>query len=101
MESTDWSRYGHASGNPKCANCMVHSGYEATAVNHTFSSFGGLFATVKAMVFNAYANPSAKRGLAEESRKPHGPALHLVQLGLAEEIAGADGKRVVRLKQTA
>ena len=101
MESTEWERYGHASGNPKCANCMVHSGYEATAVNHTFSSFGGLLATVKAMVFNAYANPSAKRGLEEEARKPHGPALHLVQLGLAEEIAGTDGKRVVRLKQTA
>ena len=101
MESTEWERYGHASGNPKCANCMVHSGYEATAVNHTFSSFGGILATVKAMVFNAYANPSAKRGLEEEARKPHGPALHLVQLGLAEEIAGTDGKRVVRLKQTA
>ena len=56
---------------------------------------------MKAMVFNAYANPSAKRGLEEEARKPHGPALHLVQLGLAEEIAGTDGKRVVRLKQTA
>ena len=32
MNETDWSRYGHASGNPKCQNCMVHSGFEATAV---------------------------------------------------------------------
>ncbi|MDR3518925.1 MAG: adenosyl-hopene transferase HpnH [Azospirillaceae bacterium] len=32
MESTDWDSYG--TGNyEKCANCMVHSGYEATAVN--------------------------------------------------------------------
>jgi len=32
MESTDWDAYG--TGNyEKCANCMVHSGYEATAVN--------------------------------------------------------------------
>ena len=31
MESTDWDAYG--TGNyEKCANCMVHSGYEATAV---------------------------------------------------------------------
>jgi hopanoid biosynthesis associated radical SAM protein HpnH len=31
METTDWDRYG--TGNyAKCADCMVHSGYEATAV---------------------------------------------------------------------
>jgi hopanoid biosynthesis associated radical SAM protein HpnH len=101
MRETEWDNYGHASGNPKCANCMVHSGYEATAVNHTFSSFGGLVATVKAMVFNAYANPGAKERLDDEAKKPHGPARHLVQLGLAEDVEGADGKRSYRLKQTA
>ncbi len=32
METTDWDSYG--TGNyEKCANCMVHSGYEATAVS--------------------------------------------------------------------
>jgi hopanoid biosynthesis associated radical SAM protein HpnH len=32
MEETDWDSYG--TGNyEKCANCMVHCGYEATAVN--------------------------------------------------------------------
>jgi len=32
MNETDWDAYG--TGNyEKCANCMVHSGYEATAVN--------------------------------------------------------------------
>lgn len=31
METTDWDRYGTGSYE-KCANCMVHSGYEATAV---------------------------------------------------------------------
>jgi hypothetical protein len=32
MEETDWDAYG--TGNyEKCADCMVHSGYEATAVN--------------------------------------------------------------------
>jgi hopanoid biosynthesis associated radical SAM protein HpnH len=31
LEQTDWSQYGQASGNPKCADCMVHCGYEPTA----------------------------------------------------------------------
>lgn len=31
IERTDWSQYGRASGNPKCADCMVHCGYEPTA----------------------------------------------------------------------
>ena len=89
MRDTDWDSYGRASGNPKCANCMVHSGYEASAVNHTFASFGGLFATVKAMVFNTYANPVARRKLDEEKTRPHGPIAHLVQLGFATDIDAA------------
>jgi hopanoid biosynthesis associated radical SAM protein HpnH len=32
MEETNWDRYG-TGNNPKCANCMAHCGYEATAVN--------------------------------------------------------------------
>lgn len=31
LEKTDWSQYGRDSGNPKCADCMVHCGYEPTA----------------------------------------------------------------------
>src|SRR5690606_38674644 len=45
MDLTDWSRYGRASGNPKCANCMVHSGYEATAVQQTFTTWKGFLKT--------------------------------------------------------
>ena len=36
MEETDWHRYG-TGNNPKCANCMAHCGYEATAVNDTIN----------------------------------------------------------------
>ena len=37
MEETAWDRYG--TGNyEKCADCMVHCGYEATAVNDTVSN---------------------------------------------------------------
>lgn len=31
LDKTDWSQYGRASGNPQCADCMVHCGYEPTA----------------------------------------------------------------------
>lgn len=63
MEQTDWQRYGRASGNPKCQDCMVHCGHEPTAVDHTFSSFGGLWGSIKALVFNRYANPAAAQKL--------------------------------------
>jgi hopanoid biosynthesis associated radical SAM protein HpnH len=86
INDTEWDNYGRASGNPKCANCMVHCGYEPTAVNHTFASFGGMFATIKAMIFNSYANPAATQRLREEAEKPHGPLAHLVQLGLAGDV---------------
>ena len=35
IEDTDWDSYG-TGRNPKCADCMVHSGFEATAVDDTF-----------------------------------------------------------------
>jgi len=31
LEETNWDNYGRASGNPQCADCMVHCGYEPTA----------------------------------------------------------------------
>jgi len=77
MEETAWENYGRASGNPSCQQCMVHCGYEPSAVDHTFSSFGGFWATMKATLFNKYANPSAQKRLEEEKSKPHGPLAHL------------------------
>jgi len=50
LQKTDWSKYGAASGNPKCANCMVHSGYEASAVNDTFGSLDGFINTIRALM---------------------------------------------------
>jgi hopanoid biosynthesis associated radical SAM protein HpnH len=49
--STEWSRYGRHSGNPKCADCMVHCGYEPTAVDRTFGSLGGFLTTARLAVF--------------------------------------------------
>jgi hopanoid biosynthesis associated radical SAM protein HpnH len=50
MEATRWERYGRKSGNEKCQDCMVHCGYEATAVDDTFSSWKGFKDTVVATV---------------------------------------------------
>jgi hopanoid biosynthesis associated radical SAM protein HpnH len=36
MQETEWERYG-TGRHPKCADCMVHCGYEPTAVNDTFA----------------------------------------------------------------
>lgn len=36
MQETNWQAYGTGK-NPKCADCMVHCGYEPTAVNDTFN----------------------------------------------------------------
>jgi len=35
LEETVWDNYGKGR-NPKCANCMVHCGFEASAINDTF-----------------------------------------------------------------
>jgi len=50
MEETDWSRYGRRSGNPRCQDCMVHCGFEPTAVHATFDSPRAMGATIAAMV---------------------------------------------------
>ena len=50
METTKWENYGRRSGNDKCRDCMVHCGYEPTAVNHTFTTWRGLRDTAVATV---------------------------------------------------
>src|SRR3954463_11525782 len=49
MEETDWSRYGRKSGNPRCQDCMVHCGFEPSAVRAAFESPRAMGATVLAM----------------------------------------------------
>ena len=62
LTETDWQRYGRASGNRACQQCLVHCGHEPTAVNDTFSSFAGLASTIRAMVFGP------KKGAAPASK---------------------------------
>ncbi|MDH3769417.1 MAG: adenosyl-hopene transferase HpnH [Nitrospirota bacterium] len=50
MEETEWERYG-TGRHEQCRDCMVHCGYEASAVKDTFGSWGGFFGTVRATLF--------------------------------------------------
>jgi len=71
LEATEWQNYGTESGNPKCANCMVHSGYEASAMDHTFSGLGGVWAAAKAMLSGKYQDPDALALLNEPTNPVH------------------------------
>jgi hypothetical protein len=83
METTSWSSYGTESGNPKCANCMVHSGYEASAVNDTFGSIKGLLATARATLFGHYKSDAALKSLDQaESPAFHGAVVPLTMTGI-------------------
>jgi hopanoid biosynthesis associated radical SAM protein HpnH len=84
IEDTAWDKYGTESGNPKCANCMVHSGYEASAVNATFSSLGGFLDTVRATLFSRYDDPGAL-ALLDEPVKPVHAHVPLVQISKASQ----------------
>jgi len=58
INDTNWDNYG-VGYNPKCANCMVHCGFEATAVNDTFNH------PLKA--FKVFLNgPDTEREMVEE-----------------------------------
>jgi hopanoid biosynthesis associated radical SAM protein HpnH len=83
MQETNWANYGTESGNPKCANCMVHSGYEASAVHDQFASLGGFFALVKAW-FSKYPDSAALKMLDEPVKPVNAPA-GLVQLKMTSE----------------
>jgi hopanoid biosynthesis associated radical SAM protein HpnH len=87
METTAWAEYGTESGNPKCANCMVHSGYEASAVDHTFASLGGLIATAKATFSSTYKDEDALRMLNEKTRPMHSynPLVQIQDAKVTEE----------------
>jgi hypothetical protein len=93
LDTTDWRRYGYESGNPKCANCMMHSGYEASAVDYTFS-FRGVFATVRAMLTSKYRDEEARRQV--ESETPVSPLVQIAMAPAAAEKATLQGAGIAR-----
>src|SRR5208283_364049 len=66
IETTSWASYGAASGNPKCANCMVHSGYEASAVDDTFGSIKGFLSVVRTTIFGGRYRDTKALDLVEQ-----------------------------------
>jgi hopanoid biosynthesis associated radical SAM protein HpnH len=77
METTAWEEYGVASGNPKCANCMVSCGYEPTAVNDGFGSVSGFIAMVKGTLFGTYVDAGALKLLDQPVEKGHAPLVNI------------------------
>ncbi len=71
LETTTWENYGAASGNPKCVNCMVSCGFEATAVIDGFASLKSFVALARGS-FSLYRDKHALKLLDEPV--PHGPA---------------------------
>jgi len=78
MEETQWENYGPKSGNPHCRDCMVHSGFEASAVEEIFSSLRGVTAMIRAAIFGP-AIP-----------KPQGDPVSLLQIGTELKLAPAE-----------
>ena len=68
MNTTEWDKYGTGK-HEKCADCMVHCGYEASAVDDTFSTWNGFIKTVKHTLFSGSqeaapsSTPSAEKKL--------------------------------------
>ncbi len=46
METTDWDRYG-TGRHPKCADCMMHCGYEPTAVSDGMATAGNVLRSIR------------------------------------------------------
>src|SRR5208337_3978321 len=94
METTEWASYGTESGNPQCANCMVHCGYEPSSVDDTFGSLRGFADTVKA-TFSLYPDKDALTDLDRETRPVHSyNPLVQIQANAAATTPQAEESRV-------
>ena len=97
VQHTEWDKYGTESGNPKCANCMVHSGYEASAVNDTFGSIKGLWATAKAVLLGGtHEDAEAAEALKSGGGSGGGPIVQLtVGKGMGSKRGGSAERETV------
>jgi hopanoid biosynthesis associated radical SAM protein HpnH len=94
LDSVEWENYGAKSGNPKCANCMVHSGHEASAVDYNFSSLKGFWETAKKYMFpSLYEDAEAQKLLNEWPKTQRGPLVQIaaVDADAKEEAAELQG----------
>lgn len=75
LDTTDWSKYGRASGNSKCSDCMVHCGYEPSAVADTFGSLRGFTTVARLFLFG----PGRETAIIDEPQSVRHPALRIAQ----------------------
>jgi hopanoid biosynthesis associated radical SAM protein HpnH len=91
INDTEWDKYG-TGVNPKCADCMVHCGYEATAVDDTFNN------PLKALkVF--LAGPKTQGDLAPEvpfyyEEEPEAESQPIIPMGNIIERAATEKREV-------
>jgi hopanoid biosynthesis associated radical SAM protein HpnH len=48
METTEWDRYG-TGRHPKCEDCMVHCGYEPSAVQDSMATVGNVVRSIRSV----------------------------------------------------
>jgi Domain of unknown function (DUF3463) len=89
IETTKWEEYGAASGNPKCANCMVSCGYEPTAVMDGFGSLKGFWGMVRGTLFSSYKDEQALKALNQWSPNGHAPLVQIEKPAHALEETNA------------
>ena len=70
METTEWENYGRPERNQKCANCLVHCGFEPTSVDRTFTTWRGFWQTARATLTGQSADPRTSR-ISRSSAKVH------------------------------
>ncbi|MGC3972654.1 MAG: adenosyl-hopene transferase HpnH [Pirellulales bacterium] len=89
LDTTKWADYGCKSGNPKCQDCMVHSGYEPSAVTATFGSLRGLWRTVRVMLLGPTRGKPLPTLASTRIEGPSGmpePALRRTEAGTFELV---------------
>ena len=59
IEETPWERYG-TGRDPRCADCMVHCGYEPSAVNDAMSSLGNMLHAARPASRRPSAGPATR-----------------------------------------
>jgi hopanoid biosynthesis associated radical SAM protein HpnH len=90
LDTTDWNAYGRKSGNPRCQDCMMHCGYEPTAVNETFGSFRGMYGAARVVLFGRRRSPQSTIATASNGKHAE-PLLPLLSVTAAGKSGCQNG----------
>jgi hopanoid biosynthesis associated radical SAM protein HpnH len=85
METTDWEQYG-TGRDPRCADCMVHCGYEPTAVLDSTANFKNMWKSfLDAAGLSKPKKRTAPAPVAGRAPRVHLPVLNTTQTNIADE----------------